>query len=80
MLELTDFVSQPALNGYDLAQAYWHAHITYARRAALALSLGDLHPAQVAAEIATEALACYRRHGGSALVEAYPPAQVRASE
>lgn len=65
LTELADYVSQPALASYTLAHAYWHAHLTYARRAALLLSLGELHPAQVAAEVSTEALACHRRHGGT---------------
>lgn len=63
--ELAEFVNQPAVRAYHGPAPYWHAHIAYARRAALALAFGDLFNAQRAASISTYALTLYRRAGGS---------------
>ena len=62
--ELAEFVNQGAVRAYDPPAQYWHAHIAYARRAALALAYGDLFNAQRAASISTYALTLYRRAGG----------------
>ena len=63
--ELAEFVSQPALAHYEPAHAWWVAHVTYARRAAVALAMGDLHRAQRDAEMAVYALSEHHRYGGA---------------
>lgn len=63
--ELDEFLSQPALRDYQRPATFWHAHVAYARRAALALAYGDLFNAQRSASISTYALTLYRRAGGT---------------
>lgn len=54
-----------ALTGYDFRARYWHAHLYYARQAAMQLARGELFPAQRAASIAAYSLTLYRQHGGA---------------
>lgn len=60
-LELADYLGHPDRLAYQTGGAEWAAHITYARRAAIALATNDLRAALRSAEIATEALRLYEQ-------------------
>jgi len=73
-VELDEYLNQPAVRAYPPPANYWHAHTDYARRAALALALGDLFNAQRAAAISTYAHTLYRRAGGHTVAGPIGPA------
>lgn len=62
-MELDRYLGQRDLLRLSSSDAAWHAHLTYARRAAIALATNDLHRAMDDAAISLAALQLSGREG-----------------
>lgn len=83
-LTLSDYLSQPSAIATTAPEAFWEAHTTFARRAAMALVGNDLRGALDSAEVSAAALLLWQREGPTdvpgerqPVVDEHPPAALR---